>query len=230
MSGAASCSGRTGTLDLQAARSGFRAYLCIAGGIDVPEVLGSRSTDLQAAFGGLDGRLLRRGDVLMISSPTSAPAPLTQDVRASASVLLPQMRRLIRVLPGPEFDGFAAEARDDLFKASWKVTSQSNRMGYRLEGPTLVRQDTHELKSHAVFPGVIQVPASGAPIVLMSDAQATGGYPRIGCVIAADQWRLAQVAPGMSIQFEPCTRAAALSALHQQQGYLQRLRRSLREH
>ncbi len=217
-------------LDLQAARSGIRAYLCIAGGIDVPEVLGSRSTDLQAAFGGLDGRPLRRGDVLMISSPTSAPAPLTQDVRASASVLLPQMRRLIRVLPGPEFDGFAAEARDDLFKASWKLCSQSNRMGYRLEGPTLVRQDTAELKSRAVFPGLIQVPAGGAPIVLMSDAQATGGYPGIGCVIAADQWQLAQVAPGMSIQFEPCTRAAALSALHQQQGYLQRLRRSLHAH
>jgi len=64
----------------------------------------------------------------------------------------------------------------------------------------------------------------------MSDAQATGGYPRIGCVIAADQWRLAQVAPGMSIRFEPCTRPAALSALHQQQGYLQRLQRSLGEH
>jgi allophanate hydrolase subunit 2 len=136
----------------------------------------------------------------------------------------------LRVLAGPEFEGFTAEARDVLFKASWKVSSQSNRMGYRLEGPTLARQDSGELSSHAVFPGVIQVPPGGTPIVLMADAQATGGYPRIACVIAADQWRLAQAAPGMSIQFEPCTRAAALSALHQQQDYLQRLQRSLREH
>lgn len=218
------------TLELLAARAGFRAYLCVSGGIDVPEVLGSRSTDLQAAFGGLDGRLLRRGDVLTISPSTPPRAALPRDGQASASVLPPQMGNLIRVLPGPESDGFAAEARDVLFKASWKVSSQSNRMAYRLEGPTLARQHTDELSSHAVFPGVIQVPPSGTPIVLMSDAQATGGYPRVGCVIAADQWRLAQVAPGMSIHFEPCTRAHALSALQQQQGYLLRLQRSLREH
>jgi biotin-dependent carboxylase-like uncharacterized protein len=217
------------TLELLAARSGIRAYLCISGGIDVPEVLGSRSTDLQAGFGGLDGRPLRRGDVLMISPPTVTHATPTPTVHASAGVPLPQMGSLIRVLPGPEFDGFAAEARDVLFKASWTLTSHSNRMAYRLDGPMLARHDTHELRSHGVFPGVIQVPASGAPIVLMSDAQATGGYPRIACVIAADQWRLAQVAPGMSIRFAPCTRAAALSALHQQQNYLQRLQRSLRE-
>ena len=217
-------------LDLSAAQSGIRAYLCVAGGIDVPEVLGSRSTDLQAGIGGLEGRLLRRGDVLAISPPTSTHRAPKQTSKPPASVLLPQMASLIRVLPGPEYDGFAAEARDLLFKASWTLTSQSNRMGYRLEGPTLARQDTDELSSHAVFPGLIQVPASGAPIVLMSDAQATGGYPRIGCVIAADQWRLAQVAAGMSIRFEHCTRTAALSALHQQQVYLQRLQRSLREH
>jgi biotin-dependent carboxylase-like uncharacterized protein len=225
----------------------MRAYLCVAGGIDVPEVLGSRSTDLQAAIGGLDGRLLRRGDVLMISRPTpthsaatdaAAPTHAAAPTRAaaaaidepSASDLPPQIGNLIRVLPGPEFDDFAAAARDVLFKASWKLTSQSNRMGYRLEGPMLARQGTDELRSHAVFPGVIQVPPNGAPIVLMSDAQATGGYPRIGCVIAADHWRLAQIAPGMSIQFEPCIRAAALSALQQQQGYLQRLQQSLRAH
>ena len=84
-------------------------------------------------------------------------------------------------------------------------------MGYRLEGPVLVRQDAEELKSHAVFPGVIQVPPGGAPIVLMADAQATGGYPRIASVIAADQWRLAQIPPGASIQLaalDPCRRAA----------------------
>jgi biotin-dependent carboxylase-like uncharacterized protein len=218
------------TLELSAAQSGFRAYLCIAGGIDVPPVMGSRSTDLNAGIGGLDGRMLRRGDILQIS-PATSPHPASSHVmQAIVGFPLPQSQNTVRVLPGPEFDDFAPDARDALFQAPWKVTSQSNRMGYRLEGPTLVRQDTAELKSHAVFPGLIQVPPSGAPIVLMSDAQATGGYPRIGCVIAADQWRLAQVAPGMSIGFERCSRAAALSALHRQQGDLQRLQRSLREH
>jgi biotin-dependent carboxylase-like uncharacterized protein len=217
------------TLELSAAQSGFRAYLCIAGGIEVPQVLGSRSTDLNAGIGGLDGRLLRRGDILKISPPTS-PQPATMQIsQAPASVLLPQLPDTVRVLRGPEFDDFAPEARDLLFQAPWKVTSLSNRMGYRMEGPMLARQATDELRSHAVFPGIIQVPPSGAPIVLMSDAQATGGYPRIACVIAADQWRLAQVAPGISIHFEPCTRDAALSALQQQHGELQRLRQRLRQ-
>jgi biotin-dependent carboxylase-like uncharacterized protein len=211
------------TLQLSAARSGIRAYLCLSGGIDVPQVLGSRSTDLSAGIGGLDGRLLRDGDVLKLSRST-APR------RASVGVLLPQMGNLIRVVAGPECDGFAPDWRDALLKAFWKVTSQSNRMGYRLEGPALIRQATEELRSHAVFPGVIQVPAGGAPIVLMADAQATGGYPRIASVIAADQWRLAQIAPGKSIQFELCTRTQALLALRKQHDYLQRIQRSLHAH
>jgi biotin-dependent carboxylase-like uncharacterized protein len=222
------------TLELSAARWGFRAYLCISGGIDVPSVMGSRSTDLNAGIGGLDGRLLQRGDILNISAPSSRQPATVLILPQPASVPLPRLQDAIRVLPGPEYDEFVPEARDFLFQAPWKVTSQSNRMGYRLQGPMLVRRGTHELSSHAVFPGVIQVPASGAPIVLMSEAQATGGYPRIACVIAADQWRLAQVAPGMSIHFESCTRVAALSAWRQQHDYLQRLQRSVqrgqREH
>ena len=211
------------TLDLSAARSGIRAYLCIAGGIDVPQVLGSRSTDLQAGMGGLDGRLLRAGDVLRIS-------PSAIFLKAPAGVLMPQMGSLIRLIPGPEFDGFGPESREVLFKASWKVTTQSNRMGYRLEGPALVRQDHEELRSHAVFPGAIQVPPSGMPIVLMAEAQATGGYPRIASVVAADRWRLAQIPPGKSIQFQLLTRAEALLAWEKQRRYLQRMQESLHAH
>jgi biotin-dependent carboxylase-like uncharacterized protein len=211
------------TLDLSAARSGIRAYLCLSGGIDVPQVLGSRSTDVSAGMGGLEGRLIRAGDVLKISQSTPPP-------RAPAGILLPQMSGLIRVLAGPDADDFAPDWRDALLQASWKVTNHSNRMGYRLKGPTLMRRTTEELRSHAVFPGVIQVPAGGMPIVLMAEAQATGGYPRIASVIAADQWRLAQIAPGASIQFEFCSRAQALLALQKQQVYLQRIQRSLRVH
>ena len=211
------------TLHLSAARSGVRAYLCLSGGIDVPQVLGSRSTDLSAGLGGLDGRALRDGDVLKIGAATLP-------YRATAGVLLPQMSSVIRVVAGPDCDDFAPDWRAALLQASWRLTHQSNRMGYRLDGPALIRRTSEELKSHAVFPGVIQVPAGGAPIVLMADAPATGGYPRIASVIAADQWRLAQVAPGKSIRFELCTRAEALLALRKQHDYLQQIQRSLRAH
>jgi 5-oxoprolinase (ATP-hydrolysing) subunit C len=211
------------TLDLAAAVSGARAYLCVAGGIDVPLIMGSRSTDLQARMGGLEGRLIRRGELLGVLPATRLP-------RASAGVLLPRIGGRIRVMAGPEFEDFEPEARDAFFKSSWRVTPQSDRMGYRLEGPTLVRRATDELKSHAVFPGFIQVPSGGAPIVLMADAHVTGGYPRFATVIAADQWRLAQLAPGASIQFAPCTREAAVLAWQEQQLYLQRLQGSLHGH
>lgn len=210
-------------LELSAARTGCRAYLCISGGIDVPKVLGSRSTDLPAAMGGLDGRLLRRDDVLRILPSTTAS-------RETAGVLLPEMRRAIRAMPAPEFDGFGRESSDMFFESSWRVTARSNRMGYRLEGPALRRQATQELKSHAVFPGIVQVPGNGAPIVLMADAQVTGGYPRIAVVIAADQWRLAQIPPGASIRFERCNRAEALVALQKQYTYLRRVHQSLHAH
>ncbi len=211
------------TVELAAAVSGARAYLCVAGGIDVPVILGSRSTDLQARMGGLEGRMIRRGDVLGVLASTTPPLP-------SAGVFLPKIGGPIRVMAGPEFEDFGPDARNAFFESSWRVTPQSNRMGYRLEGPKLLRQATHEMKSHAVFPGIIQVPPGGAPIVLMADAHATGGYPRIATVIAADQWQLAQVAPGASIQFAMCSRAAAILAWQEQQAYLQALRNSLRAH
>jgi 5-oxoprolinase (ATP-hydrolysing) subunit C len=205
------------TLDLAAATSGARAYLCIAGGIDVPLVMGSRSTDLQARMGGLEGRLIRRGDVLGVLPPGRLRPPL-------AAALLPTTDGRIRVMAGPEFADFEPEARDAFFNSTWKVTPQSNRMGYRLEGPALLRRAGDEPRSHAVFPGIIQVPPGGAPIVLMADAHATGGYPRFATVIAADQWRLAQLAPGAPLQFALCTRAAAIRAWQEQQVYLQGLR------
>ena len=211
------------TLDLATAISGARAYLCIAGGFDVPLVMGSRSTDLQARMGGLEGRLIRRGDVLGVLPPTRLRP-------AVAAALLPTTGGRIRVMAGPEFADFGPEARDAFFNSTWKVTPQSNRMGYRLEGPALLRRAGDELRSHAVFPGIIQVPPGGAPIVLMADAHATGGYPRLATVIAADQWRLAQLAPGAPLQFALCTRAAAILAWQEQQVYLQALRGSLHGH
>jgi biotin-dependent carboxylase-like uncharacterized protein len=211
------------TLELAAAARGARAYLCVAGGIDVPLVMGSRSTDLQARIGGLEGRMIRRGDVLRI-------LPSKQSGRFATCAAQPLVVGAIRVMAGPEFADFDPEVRHAFFKSSWRVTPQSNRMGYRLDGPALPRHASTEMKSHAVFPGIIQVPAGGAPIVLMADAHATGGYPRFATVIAADQWQLAQAAPGNSIQFALCDRAAAIAAWQQQLAYLEELRGTRHAH
>lgn len=231
------------TLDLAEARAGTHAYVCISGGIDVPSVLGSRSTDLQAGLGGLDGRPLRPGDTLKMLSPSAhscatavAPAKARaqsepdQGTAAPVAVLLPEMKGVIRVMRGPEFDEFDVAARDALTQSLWTVTAQSNRMGYRLLGAALLRRTARQLNSHAVFPGVIQVPDGGAPIVLMADAQATGGYPRIATVIAADLWRLAQIRPGSTIGFELVTREQAHLAWQKQQQYLMRLQEGLNAH
>ncbi|MBS0389315.1 MAG: allophanate hydrolase, partial [Proteobacteria bacterium] len=199
------------------AARGARAYLCVAGGIDVPLVMGSRSTDLQTGLGGFHGRMIRRGDVLAVLPAASAR-------RAVARIAPPAQSGPIRLITGPEFEQFDAGSRAALFESPWRISPHSNRMGFRLEGPRLARTTGGDLKSHAVFPGVIQVPPSGAPIVLMADAHATGGYPRIATVIAADRGRLAQVPPGAAVQFAACTRAAALQAWRQQQAFLQALR------
>jgi biotin-dependent carboxylase-like uncharacterized protein len=235
------------TLHLAAAQSGIRAYVCISGGIDVPAVLGSRSTDLQAGLGGLEGRMLRAGDTLAVIGPPARheaiaatpaqnlePAHLRSgaatDLPTSVAVRLPELAGVIRVLAGPEFDEFEASARAALVQLRWIVSPQSNRMGYRLQGAALQRRTARQLNSHAVFPGVIQVPSGGAPIVLMADAQATGGYPRIATVIAADLWRLAQTRPGNTIAFELVTRTQAHQAWQKQQTYLRRLQEGLNAH
>jgi biotin-dependent carboxylase-like uncharacterized protein len=222
------------TLDLSRPTRGVRVYLCVRGGIDVPLLLGSRSTDLQTQSGGFGGRMMRRGDVLRVcaieSSPSSATRALSTDAAPPSSLCWPPADAPIRIMPGPEFDEFAPSSRAALVESAWKVSAQGNRTGLRLTGPTLARLEPHEMKSHAVFPGVIQVPDEGAPIVLMADAHTTGGYPRMATVMAADQWRLAQVAPGESLRFSLCTRADAMKAWQQQQADLQDFKRTLHAH
>lgn len=197
-------SGKEGqTLELSAVRDGCRAYLCVAGGIDVPAVLGSRSTQLREGFGGFEGRMLKKGDVLKALGRSAGlppgglgavPARIAFPFADGASVA-------VRVLPGTEYGRFTPEAQRNFWTSSWQVTPQSNRSGYRLSGPMLPMRDTTELRSHGVVPGVIQVPMGGQPIIQLADAATMGGYPKIGTVIEADHWRLAQAMPGAVIQF-----------------------------
>jgi biotin-dependent carboxylase-like uncharacterized protein len=179
-----------------------RAYLCLAGGVDVPLVLGSRSTQLRGAFGGLEGRQLRSGDRLRAGatsmagragfglSPPALDLPLTESG-------LPG----VRVLPAAEYAQYTEAAHHALWNEPWRVTPQSDRYGYRLDGTPLHPVAPIETRSHGIVPGVIQVPPNGQPIVQMRDAQPSGGYPKIGVVIEADLWRLGQAPIGSRIRF-----------------------------
>lgn len=203
-------------------RNGLCAYLALAGGIDVPALMGSRSTDVQGEFGGWQGRKLQNGDLLPIGKKN--PKQLK-----NRGVLLPVLNQEIKVLAGPECDQFTAEMQDAFFKHGWRVTADSNRMGFRLEGEILNRTETADLLSHGVFPGVIQVPPNGQPIILAAEAQATGGYPRIATVIQSDLWKLGQLRPGAFVHFKRVSREEAALAKAQQQRYLERISLALTE-
>jgi antagonist of KipI len=190
--------------------SGARAYLAVAGGIDVPPVLGSRSTDLASSLGGLSGRPLRGGDVLRLGQGTG---PHVTRVPPGASVTLPRGGATVRVLAGPDQDWLDRRSMDVFEQARFTLGPESNRMGYRLRGPSLDLVHTEPLLSSATPVGTIQVPPSGQPILLMADRQTTGGYAAIATVISADLPVAGQLAPGDWIAFEVCDRRAAVAAL-----------------
>ncbi|QEL55897.1 5-oxoprolinase subunit C family protein [Chromobacterium paludis] len=208
-------------LQLQAPRLGMRAYLAVDGGIALPQVMASASTDLMAGFGGLDGRALRDGDRL----PLGAPKP----PKPRRGVWLPRPGPQIRVHPGPEYALLSKSARERLWSAPWQITPSSNRMGYRLSGPRLQLAEPREMPSHGALPGLIQLPPDGQPIVLMADAQATGGYPRLGMVAAADLWQLGQARLGSSLHFVESSLEDLRQADQQWQRYLNRIERLLDE-
>ena len=188
---------------------GARAYLAVAGGIQIPPVLGSRATHLVSRMGGLNGRALAAGDRIPIAS-TQGGRPQ----RKSVGLTLPTKgRALLRVIPGPQADWFQADALRALGSVSFRISPQSNRMGYRLQGPPLARAREDELISEPLGIGAIQVPAAGEPILLMADRQTAGGYPKIGYVISADLPVAGQLAPGDFIEFHVCTHQEAVAAL-----------------
>lgn len=221
------------TLKLNAARHGMRTYLAVAGGINSAVQLGSRATDLQAGFGGHGGRALTEGDGLSAGESGDPAAAL--HTAPSFGVRPPSWYDTgddeplaIRVIPGPEYALFTAAAQKTFWSSEWTLTPQSNRMGFRLNGPELKIKKSGDLLSHGVLPGVIQVPPAGQPIVLMADAQTTGGYPKIGVVIGADLAKLAQLRFNRTLQFVECDAAQACEELHQDALYLQQIETAIR--
>jgi antagonist of KipI len=200
-------------LRVGARRIGARGYLAVAGGFDVPEVLGSRATHLVSRLGGLEGRPLVAGDSLPLGA-TGGPPP-----RRSGETALPETGQptRIRVLPGPHLDKFSNDALSALQSSPYTLGNDSDRMGFRLNGPRLAHANGADIISDATPLGVVQVPASGQPVLLMADRQTTGGYAILATVISADIGLAGQLAPGDQIQFDACTLQEAVKALIKQE-------------
>ncbi len=196
-------------------RRGARAYVGVAGGFDVPVVLGSRATHVASGIGGVEGRALKEGDALEVGGEQ------TEGVRAGhtrhPAVPVASGGARVRVILGPHEDRFGAHAVATFEGSRYVVSVNSDRMGYRLSGPALEQVAGAELLSSAVETGTIQVPRSGEPIILMADHQTVGGYPRIGTVITADLPIVAQLSPLDWIEFEVCNHEQALTALIDQE-------------
>ena len=212
------------------ARRTSRSYLCLPDGVDVPQALGSRSTQMRGAFGGLEGRPLRAGDRLQAAAAQPARLARFQALVPPELAMPLQVDglRALRVLPAAEFDRYTPASREAFWRNTWKITPQSDRYGYRLAGAEpLVASEPLEMRSHGIVPGVIQVPPDGQPIVQMRDGQPTGGYPKFGTVIEADLWRLGQAPIGERLRFVLTDWQAALDALDQNRAWIDEARRQV---
>jgi len=179
-------------------RMGCRAYLGVAGGIDVPVVMSSKSTYLRGGFGGSEGRALRGGDIIPIGQPAFHVPRLAG--RDFPTDLIPEYsdEPEVHVILGPQDDYFTEEGITTFLSSEYKVSPTSDRMGYRLQGPEIVHKEQADIISDGIVLGSVQVPADRQPIVMMADHQTTGGYPKIATVISADVSLLAQCMPGGS--------------------------------
>ncbi len=204
------------TLRFGRPQDGCRAYVAIAGGIDVPTVFDSRSTYLRASFGGVSGRALRDGDQLRFGAPSvlsrriadslakDGTGPVLAHWYAGVTLRPPYSAEpTVRVVAGAHTDSLEPASRSALFGEAFRVSASSDRMGYRIEGPQLRLRERVEILSEGVTFGTVQLPPGGAPIVLMADGQTTGGYPRIGEVATVDLPLVAQLKPGDHVRFTP---------------------------
>jgi biotin-dependent carboxylase-like uncharacterized protein len=180
-------------LSIGRAEHGLRAYLAVSGGIACPPVLGSRSTD---TLSGIGPAPLAAGAVLPLGPAVGAPAPVDIAPRPR----IPETASL-RLILGPRDDWFADGAIDGLFAAVYRVSSASNRVGVRLDGPPVPARHSGGLPSEGMVLGAVQIPAGGRPIVFLADHPTTGGYPVVGVVHPDDLWMVAQAAPGTPVRF-----------------------------
>jgi len=216
-------------LSISGPQQGWRGWLAVSGGIAVPPVLGSRSTDLRANFGGLEGRALRDGDELLLGEQSDFARSLIDllNERRVSSWSSPaewsstaKTKPVLRVVRGCDWDRFDASTHHALTSETFAVSPDS----VRLNGPELHRNDDLDLVSEAVAPGTVQVPPGGWPILLLGDCQTIGGYPKIAHVITVDLPVAAQLRPGDTVRFQEISLPEAHRLLFEREQELERFR------
>lgn len=210
------------TLNFAFASSGCRAYLAVSGGLDIPIVLGSRSTHTRSKVGGLEGRALKAGDILKIL-PTDLSKCKAQILSADLIPEIPSVIKL-RIILGPQNEDFTPLGIETLFSAEYKITNEADRMGYRLEGSIVEHATKPDIVSDALCQGAVQIPGHGMPIIMMADRQTTGGYTKIGTVISPDLRLLAQAKPGDMVSFVEVDDTAGVEALQTTKNYYEKVR------
>ena len=220
-------------LSISGPQQGWRGWLAVSGGVAVPPVLGSCSTDLRASFGGLEGRVLRDGDELLLSEQSDFARSLIDllNVQRVSSWSSPaewsstaKKKPVLRVVRGCDWDRFDASTHHALTSETFSISADSDRMGVRLNGPELRGNDDVDLVSEAVAPGTVQVPPGGRPILLLGDCQTIGGYPKIAHVITVDLSIAAQLRPGDTVRFEEISLPEAHRLLFEREQELERFR------
>lgn len=207
--------------------TGARAYIAFAGGIDVPKVMGSRSTQMKSKLGGLDGRALKAGDRLKLIAPDKPLANLVSRKLPVENFSQCSEEITIRVLKGMQFEAFTQAGRDTFFQATYTLGVLFDRQGYRLDGPAIEHLDGAGIVSDCCAFGSIQVPGDGKPIILMADHQTTGGYTKIATVISVDLPVLAQCISGCRIKFQLVSIEEAQALYCQQQKQYRALAKQL---
>jgi len=216
-------------LTFKGVRRGCRAYLAMGGGIAVPKIMGSKSTFLSGQFGGLEGRPLKKGDLLSTSGP---PRPLGKIGVRFPDEWIPIFERNVnlRVVPGPQ-DHYFTELGFRTFQSSfYQATAQCDRMGIRLEGSKVERRSDMEesIISESLIPGSIQVPGDGKPLIILNEL-VTGGYTKIATIISADLPKVAQLKPGDRVRFEPIAVEEAHQLLREQEERLKNFKELLQQ-
>lgn len=213
---------RGSILRFGAAKTGCYGYLAIAGGsVRIPEIMGSRSTNLKCEFGGWKGRTLMTGDYLPFVTKGVDFLPNLGSHRLDAGnddafYGFANDEVLVRVVPGPQEDLFTEEGIEAFYSQTYTTTAKCDRMGYRLDGPEIETRNGSDIISDGIAFGAVQVPSHGRPIVMLADRQTTGGYAKIGTIATVDIPKLVQRPPGSRVRFEPVTVQQAQELLRQE--------------
>lgn len=213
------------TLRFTGPKSGCRCYIAFAGGLDIPVIMGSRSTNMKAKIGGFEGRKLGKGDKIGFRAPKSELK--NPDLRSMAPEFVPRSEYTLRVILGPQDDMFTDAGVETFLNQSYKVTPEFDRMGCRLDGPVIEHKNGGDIISDGIAFGAVQVPSSGLPIIMLADRQTTGGYTKIATVITADFRILGQLKAGDAVRFQKVSVAAAEEALIAERKSLRLLRRTI---